>query len=287
MNGDQRTSAALADHTLPTPVSAPDASRQQAFTSAYAMATAIAGQQAELLSHGPPEGTGRHSSITLREERGWPCYRVVPAHARPKAKALYFHGGAFVFQIAETHWTTVVGHSHATQSTVVVPIYPLAPLETAATMVETATALAADLLTEDQLPLTIIGEASGGGLALAVCQALAERGENSTAAALLLIEPWLDLTLTNTDVIAAAHADPNLDVPGLAVAARLYAGELPTSDPRVSPLLGQLTSLPPTTVISSPTDLLRADVNAFVRRARDLNIHVDVNSARANHIFCT
>lgn len=279
MEGNHLTDEAVEAPTLPRPVSAPDASRQQAFTSAYAMATAIAGQQAALLSHGPPEGTGTNASITLHQERGWPCYRLVPAGAPPQARALYFHGGAFVFQITEPHWSTVANHSHATQSTMVVPIYPLAPLETAVTILETATALAADLLAQDDRPLTIIGESSGGGLALAVCQALAEQGGRPTAAALLLIEPWLDLTLTNADVIAAARADPDLDVPGLAVAARLYAGELPTSDPRVSPLLGELTNLPPITVITSTTHALWADADALRRRAHHVGVHVDLRPA--------
>jgi acetyl esterase/lipase len=53
--------------------------------------------------------------------------------------------------------------------------------------------------------------------------------------------------------------DPMLARPALRLEGLWYAGDLSPKDPRVSPLLGDLSNLPPMLVLTGTNDLLPAD----------------------------
>lgn len=90
------------------------------------------------------------------------------------------------------------------------------------------------------------GDEAGAGLALAVAQILSGSGVDSPAA-VLLSSPWADLERE--------------EQPGelRRTAARLYAGSVPRTDPRLSPLLGDLSDLPPVHLVSGERDELVED----------------------------
>ncbi|ATG56056.1 esterase [Brachybacterium ginsengisoli] len=90
------------------------------------------------------------------------------------------------------------------------------------------------------------GDEAGAGLALAVAQILAGSGVDSPAA-VLLSSPWADLERE--------------EQPGelRRTAARLYSGSVPRTDPRLSPLLGDLSALPPVHLVSGERDELVED----------------------------
>lgn len=66
-------------------------------------------------------------------------------------------------------------------------------------------------------------------------------------AALLLESPWVDLS----------REEHGLEE--LSTAARLYAGGVPRTEPRLSPLLGGLSALPPVHLVTGSHDELIAD----------------------------
>jgi acetyl esterase/lipase len=73
---------------------------------------------------------------------------------------------------------------------------------------------------------------------------------------LVLISPWLDLTLSNPDLPAVEARDPWLSIAGTREAGTAWAdGDDPT-DPQLSPLNGPLDEpldgLPPSTCTSAP-----------------------------------
>jgi epsilon-lactone hydrolase len=92
--------------------------------------------------------------------------------------------------------------------------------------------------------VSIMGDSAGGGLALAVAQQFG-RSASTALRRLILIAPWLDITLDEAAWDADVPRDAMLDRPGLREAGRLYRGELSETDPRVSPLNGDLSQLPP------------------------------------------
>ena len=85
-------------------------------------------------------------------------------------------------------------------------------------------------------------------------------------AGLLLVAPWIDLTMTNPAVDAVERTDPWLTRAGLHPIAQSWAGDLALDDPRVSPLFGDLTDLPPVEVWVGTRDITLPDCRELERR---------------------
>lgn len=83
----------------------------------------------------------------------------------------------------------------------------------------------------------------------------------------MLLSPWLDVTMTDPAQEALEKVDPLLCRQGPAAAGRWYAGTLPTTDPRVSPLYGDIARLPPTLMFCGTHDILVTDARRLVARA--------------------
>jgi acetyl esterase/lipase len=150
---------------------------------------------------------------------------------------------------------------------VVVPIYRLAPHSTAEVTVPAMTAILRELLErDDAVEVTIMGDSAGGGMSLAVAQDLRDQ-DGRQPAKIVLISPWLDVSLTDPRVADIEPHDHMLGVPGLAEAGRMYAGTLPLDDPRVSPIHGSLAGLAPMHVFTGTDDILNADAHALSDRA--------------------
>ena len=81
----------------------------------------------------------------------------------------------------------------------------------------------------------VAGDSAGGALAVSTVRSLREMGL-PTPAAMVLISPWLDLSLSGASVARVGRRDPVLRREGLVGSARNHAGGLHLDDPRISPL---------------------------------------------------
>jgi epsilon-lactone hydrolase len=108
-----------------------------------------------------------------------------------------------------------------------------------------------------------MGDSAGGGMALAVAEMLRDQGREQPAR-LVLISPWLDVTMTDPRQATIEPTDPTQSRPGLVEHGRLYAGDLNTTDYRVSPLHGDLHGLAPITVFAADRDILYTDAVTLV-----------------------
>ncbi|MFG3617910.1 alpha/beta hydrolase fold domain-containing protein [Nocardia sp. NPDC047654] len=198
---------------------------------------------------------------------------------------LYLHGGAYVAEISPIQWRAIADIAQAASAEITVPIYPLAPTATAESVVATATAIAAQLSAERLSGIQLLGDSAGGGMALAVARQLHGQALPQPRR-IILIGPWLDITLADPAVTRIARIDAMLDVPGLIEAGRMYAGDLPADDPRVSPIHGELAGLPPISLFSGTSDLVHPDARALVERARVEGIDIDYHECeRGQHCY--
>jgi len=206
---------------------------------------------------------------TLDESSGWPVYRV---DTGAQHEVVYIHGGSYLNEIVRQHWQFIGYVARRAPANVTVPIYPLAPLGTAETNVPAMAELIAEVVSRTSGPrrVTLIGDSAGGGLALAATQLLRDTSR-PLPHALVLIAPWLDLTMSHPDQPRLTRVDPMLDLPGLAEAGRIYAGELGVEHPFGSPLRGDLAGLPPIAVYTGTRDILHPDSLALARYAE---VHV-------------
>lgn len=199
----------------------------------------------------------------------WPVFTVAPSdlEARTARRAIYLHGGVYCYEIDPLHWRFVARLAAETGATITVPIMPLAPRGTASVVVPAVADLTAALVDEvGAANVTILGDSSGGGMALAVAMVLRDRGVAPLGAA-VLISPWLDISGTDPRLAEIAPSDPWLAVPGTHAAGALYRAELSESDPLVSPINGRLGGLGLIVAFSGTRDILNADATRLVALA--------------------
>lgn len=223
----------------------------------------------------PPARLWRKFTVTRREVRGHPCYTLRPKAPTSSKHVLYFHGGAYVHQIQRDHWTFFERLIDRTGCTVSVPVYPLAPDhksdETVRMVKDAYNELLGDIDPGDRI---LMGDSAGGALALVVSEALEEAGAPQPKE-LVLICPWLDITMTHPDQPALDRVDPYLAVAGLREAGRLYSGDLDNRDPLVSPLFGPLSSLHRVSVFVGTRDVLLVDARRLRDRASDEGVELE------------
>lgn len=220
----------------------------------------------------------RHTAaleVGLREVAGFPVH-VLRAPGEVRQRAVYLHGGAYVAEVHDVHWR-FVAELAALGVEVQVPHYGLAPdhgpLE--------AHRLVHEVLAGVDGPAYLLGDSSGGGLALAATQTWLAAG-GAPPAGLTLLAPWLDLAIRNPDVDQVEPHDPWLKRPGLRACAEAWKGELSMDDPRVSPLFGRLDDLPPTEVYVGTRDIGLPDARLLAARAPAVRL---VEEPGAVHVY--
>lgn len=251
--------------------------RREPWTSAERVRADVAARALRPEPFTPPRSLDRAVRLTVDRRRGWLCYLAAPQRGEASARVLFLHGGAFLAEIQGLHWSLIRRLARNYGAEITVPIYPLAPGATAATTVPTATAIAADVLERPGPPVILMGDSAGGGLALAAAQRLRDAGGGPGR--LVLISPWLDMTLSDPRIAALEPGDPMLAVAGLREAGRLWAGELDPADPLATPLNGELAGLPPVTVFTGTRDLLYPDACRLRQRAAAAGVAVDFHEA--------
>ena len=222
----------------------------------------------EKTTSAPPERLRARHVLSYALHEGFGCWTVEPQHPDPSRTVIYLHGGAYVNEIFRQHWKLIEQIADA-GARVVVPVYGLAPqhgyqdayrLLTAVYRSTLSTTLPADI--------AIAGDSAGGGLALGFAQTLISTGLPQPGR-LVLISPWLDLTLQNPDIERVARKDPWLAVPGARECGRAWATGDDPHIPQLSPLYGTFAGLAPIDVYIGTRDILLPDVLLLRDRAPD------------------
>jgi monoterpene epsilon-lactone hydrolase len=187
-----------------------------------------------------------------------------PRGGGAKICILYLHGGAYVSDLIAPHWDVIGGLADGTHAEIRALLYPLAPEH------HWPDGIAAAQLAYDAIvsrfgadKVIVAGDSAGGGLALLLAQSL-ESTDRPMPAGLVLFSPWLDVSVSGADQPEIAKRDPMLKIDGLRIAARLWADGLPLNDPRISPLFGDLTHLPPTLLFVGTDDILLSDAHRLM-----------------------
>ncbi len=205
--------------------------------------------------------------VTAREVRGHVVHvvrrRGAEAGSGPGA-VVYLHGGAYTNQVVEQQWMFVARLARATGCEVHVPIYGLAPHHTAIEALDLVAEVVEQVVAAGR-PCVLAGDSAGGGLALVAAQHATPQVRDRIAG-LLLVAPWVDLSMSNPEIDAVEPTDPWLTRAGLHPIAASWAGDLPVEDPRVSPLHGRLTDLPPVEVWVGTRDITLPDCRELGRR---------------------
>ncbi len=224
----------------------------------------------------PPGRFYKDYAIDENLVKGRRYWKISPRENPSRKNVLYLHGGAYVTNIKSIHWDLIVELISLTGVSVIVPDYPLAPTANFQVTYNFLAALYSHL-TEEISPenLVFMGDSAGGGLALGYAQQL-RNFSLPLPSQLILLSPWLDITMTHPAIPEIAQKDKILDVPALIKAGKAYSGDLDPRDYRVSPIYGDLQNLPPITLFIGTHEVLMPDARKF----RDL---MNTNDFRLNY----
>ena len=133
--------------------------------------------------------------------------------------------------------------------------------------------------------IIIAGESAGGNLTLATLLKLRDQGVNLPAGAFCL-SPATDLTLSDDSFFKNGATDPGLGDMGVYWWLIAYlAGEDPRN-PYVSPLLGDLSGLPPILIQASSCEMLYSDASRFVEKAKKAGVNATLQAwDEMTHVF--
>ncbi len=213
--------------------------------------------------------------VSTRESGGRTVWTIAPKEKAGDKHILYLHGGGYANGFSKYHWRFISNLVSELRCTVVAPDYPLAPEQ----QVNDAFAMVFPLYRElldaaGSSNLTVMGDSAGGGMGLAL--AMRARDENvGQPSDIVLLSPWLDVTMTNPDIEAVDRFDPFLDVRGLQYLGKIYAGETDPTSYLVSPIYGSLKNLAPVTLFIGTHDIFVADCRKFKAGAEAEGVRID------------
>jgi len=211
------------------------------------------------------------------------CEWVFAQDADPDRRLLYIHGGAFTMGSPKSHRVITTKFARMTGMSVLAVDYRLMPehkrLECLADC-QAAYRWILEHSPEGETPvsqLVVAGDSAGGNLTLAVIAWARNAGLRSADAAIAL-SPATDGAFTSPSLVANVATDHMLGpvfgritrVPrALMLWISWVSNRVRPCDPRVSPVYGDLSNLPPTLVHASEAEMLLDDARRYVRKATE------------------
>lgn len=207
---------------------------------------------------GSPNVTQRADVIA-----GVPVEWVEPKALSQETRApicVYLHGGGFIAGSLSSHRDMATHLAHMAQVRMLMVDYRLAPEHPFPAAHQDAMAVYQELLRLGVAASQLLmgGDSAGGNLALATAQTLRDAGL-PLPRGLVLFSPWLDLTHQGDSIASNEAKDAMLHRQLLVDALAMYAPTTQASDPKISPLLGSLSGLPPILTVVSLSEILRDD----------------------------
>ena len=200
---------------------------------------------------------------------------------------LYFFGGGYMVGTPATRRKTAGHLALAAGAQVLVPNYRLAPEHPFPAAVEDAVRAYQWLLDQGGHPpkIFLTGDSAGGGLAVATAIALRDR-HLPMCAGIVAISPWTDLTCSGESMTSRAAVDIEITRAGLLEMASNYLHGADPAQPLASPVLADLSGLPPLLCLVGGDEVLLDDSVRLVRNAGVAGIDATLSiTAGMQHIF--
>lgn len=216
-----------------------------------------------------------NSNIEKSQRNGKNVYTLKPKDKVTSKHILYLHGGAYIHGFKKLHWEFFNKLIRATNHTIIAPDYPLVPNFTYKDSFEMVMSIYKDLVSKvGGENIIIMGDSSGGGFALALAQSIREENLEN-AKQIILLSPWLDITLKNKEIGEINSKDPILSISGLQKAGKLYAGDTDPNNYMLSPINGDFEGLGKISVFIGTNDILMPDARKLKRITKEKGININ------------
>jgi len=223
----------------------------------------------------PPAGT----KVQPVDAGGVPGEFIATGASRLDRHVLFLHGGGYVTGSLALYRHFTWRIAAAARARVLAIDYRLAPEHPFPAALDDALAAYQWLLAgmADPQRTAVLGDSSGGGLALALLLRLRDHGLELPAAAVAL-SPWTDLALTGASLSLNAKSDPMMGAAYARLFANCYLAGADPRNPYASPLYGNPAGLPPTLIHVGSDEILRDDAvrMAEVLRTASCCVRIEV-----------
>lgn len=202
-----------------------------------------------------------HDHPFARFEAAW----ILPRDERRQGVILYLHGGGYTcgdLDYAKGFGTMLAVH---TGTRVFCAAYRLAPEAPYPAALEDALESYQYLLDKGYSAdhIALCGESAGGGLCYSLCMKLRQLGL-PLPGCVAAISPWTDLTGSGSSYETNKENDPTMTRELLEFYARSYTADF--SDPLASPLLGDLTEMPPSLIFVGGDEIMLSDAEELHKK---------------------
>lgn len=203
-----------------------------------------------------------------------------------KKYIVYFHGGSYVAEATQNHWTFLENIVKDTGYTVIMPDYPLTPKYYYQDVYNMVEPLYKEFVkTVGSENVILMGDSAGGGLALGLYEKMAEEAEKLPVKT-ILISPWLDVRLENENIQEIEKRDTILNKEALKLAGIAYAGNDGINSYLVNPIDGDASTLQNIKIFIGTEDILNPDCHLLKEKANAVNGDVEVKEyENAKHIW--
>lgn len=187
-----------------------------------------------------------------------------------RARLIHFHGGGFCFNSPKrvTGFFSSIAADLGIE--VFAPAYSLAPEHPFPASLHEGRAVIDALIADDgNLPLFISGDSAGGGLALSLA---VSRNPAQRLAGLVLLSPWLDLTMKGEGHVRNRHRDAIYSPIVSAGCVDDYLQGADPADPLASPLFAAFDTVPPTLIVVGAGEVSVDDNLSLARSLSDVDV---------------
>jgi monoterpene epsilon-lactone hydrolase len=209
------------------------------------------------------------------EIAGLPAQWISLPVTKPEKIIFHLHGGGYVTSAIDAYQMMGISMAQTLGRKVLLPEYRRAPEHPFPAALEDALAAYRWLLGQGYKPVDILmsGDSAGGGLCLAVVQALRAAGE-PLPAALLVMSPWTDLTFQGQSHASRAKAEVILKTDLLREWAAFYFGKENPANPLISPVYADFHGFPPLLIQVGSQEILLDDARMLAERANAHGVSV-------------
>lgn len=214
--------------------------------------------------------------IETKQYKNRKVFIVTPKEEKSNLKILYFHGGSYAAEATEKHWEFIQKLTLDTKATIIMPDYPLIPKYNYKDVFEMVEPLYKEIIEQvDSDNLIVIGDSAGGGLCLALMEKISQE-DVKIAKKIILISPWLDVRLTNSEIEEVEKKDKELDVKNLKIAGIAYAGEDGINSYLVNPIDGDISKLNNITIFVGTNDILNPDSHLMQEKGKKQGVSIEL-----------
>lgn len=198
------------------------------------------------------------------------CYNGTFEKSKKKI-LLYVHGGNYVEHANFFQISFAKKIAKRTGSTLVLPIYELLPFGNYKKMHELLQSVYFKILESQPEEINFLGDSAGGGSLLSYAQYISNY-DVLQPKNIVLLSPWIDLSMTNPSLYDDAKKDKMNDVDGTRYEGKLWADGIDTTDSIVSPIYGNFDKIKKISIIFGGSGILASECRRFDKILSDVKI---------------